>query len=96
MKERLTEWECSRIANNLDRMDDYRAGSSDTMYIEGTDMTESLSEWDALQVANNLDRINSYRRGNGILADSQTFIGMVVGLPISIITVIYFIWYIFC
>ena len=94
MKEGLTEWECSKIANNLDRIEDYRGSKVPTTYIGG-DLTENMSEWDALQVANNLDRIDSYRRGNGILADSESFIGFLVGVPIFIMFLIYAVQYMF-
>lgn len=94
MNERLTEWECSKIANNLDRMDDYRVGSETNMYIDGVNLSESLTEWDAQKIANNLDRINDYREG-GILHSSENFIGLVFGLPIFIILIFYIIGYMF-
>lgn len=90
MKERLTEWECSKIANNLDRMESYRLGSGSNTYIGGTDLTDGMSEWEAQRIANNLDRIESYRQGN-LLAEGEAFVGLILGVPISIAFVIYFI-----
>lgn len=93
---RLSEWECSNIANDLDRIDSYRSDGKtiDTASYFMRDSSEHLSEWDAMGIANDIDRINSYRKG-GIFEGANAFIGFVVGVPIFIFFIIYLIGYVF-